>query len=55
MDPKVLIKLKQHVKVAEAALAQLSAACNADDDAKIKEAMKVYRLAEKKFNALLPK
>jgi hypothetical protein len=53
MDPKEIVQVKQHIKVAQNALAALAAACQANDDAKIKQAMKLYRAAEQKFNALL--
>jgi hypothetical protein len=53
MDPKVVVQAKQHIAVAQKALTSLAAACNANDDAKIREAMKVYRIAEQKFSALL--
>jgi hypothetical protein len=52
MDPKVVVQLKQHIKVAQHALAALEAACKGNDDAKIQHAMKVYRAAEQKFNAI---
>jgi hypothetical protein len=53
MDPKEVVQLKQHIKVAQHALAALDAACKSNDDAKIQQAMKLYRAAEQKFHALL--
>jgi hypothetical protein len=52
MDPKTVVLLKQHIKVAQHALLALDAACKSNDDAKIQQAMKVYRAAEQKFNAI---
>jgi hypothetical protein len=49
MDPKDIIKLKAHLKIMHDALEKLADACAADQDAKIKAAMTVYKSAQSKY------
>jgi hypothetical protein len=55
MTPEEIVKFKSHLQVMHNALRELAKACEKDQDAKIKEAMGIYRSADSKYNDAVSK